>query len=133
MCIPFRIVAITAFLFACSALASAQTFTTLANFGEEIVRAFPRWEGCSKARTGTSTGPPWRGDVEPMELAKSGPQNARVWTLSLLDNGPGAANATAITSFTLAQTFGVACTPVIGTFFPLAVGDLASAQTGAEP
>ena len=41
MCIPFRIVAITAFVFACSALALAQTFTTLANFGEEIVRAFP--------------------------------------------------------------------------------------------
>jgi hypothetical protein len=63
-------------------------------------------------------------------IAKSGPQNARAWTLSLLDNGPGAANATAITSFTLAQAFGVACTPAIGTAFPLAMGDLASAQTG---
>jgi uncharacterized repeat protein (TIGR02543 family) len=63
-------------------------------------------------------------------IAKSGPQNARVWKLSLLDNGPGAANGTAIPSLTLTQTFGAACTPVIGTAFPLAVGNLAPAQTG---
>jgi len=63
-------------------------------------------------------------------IAKSGPQNARVWTLSLLDNGPGGAFGTAITSFTLTQVSGTACTPVIGTAPPLAVGDLAPAQTG---
>jgi len=63
-------------------------------------------------------------------IAKSGPQNARVWTLSLLNNGPGGAFGTAINSFTLTQTFGAACTPVIGTPFPLAVTDLAPAQTG---
>jgi hypothetical protein len=62
--------------------------------------------------------------------AKSGPQNARVWTLSLLNNGPGGAFGTAINSFTLKQTFGAACTPVIGTAFPLAESDLAPAQTG---
>jgi hypothetical protein len=61
--------------------------------------------------------------------AKAGPQNARLWTLSLLDNGPGPANGTAITSFTLAQTFGAACTPVLGNALPLAVGNLALAQT----
>jgi hypothetical protein len=63
-------------------------------------------------------------------IAKSGPQNARVWTLSLLNNGPGGAFGTAINSFTLTQSFGAACTPVIGTTFPLAVGDLAPTQTG---
>jgi hypothetical protein len=80
MCIPFRIVAITAFVFACSALALAQTFTTLANFGGGNCAGLSRWESCSKART--------------------------------------------------AQTFGAACTPVIGTAFPLAVSDLVPAQTG---
>jgi uncharacterized repeat protein (TIGR01451 family) len=63
-------------------------------------------------------------------IAKSGPQNARVWTLSLQDNSTGVAKGTAITSFTLAQTFGAACTPVIDNVFPLAMGDLASGQTG---
>ena len=62
--------------------------------------------------------------------AKTGPQNARVWTLSLLDNGPGAADGTAINSFTLVQTSGAACTPVIGNAFPLAVGNLAPALAG---
>ncbi|HWW14797.1 MAG TPA: choice-of-anchor Q domain-containing protein [Candidatus Dormibacteraeota bacterium] len=63
-------------------------------------------------------------------FAKSGPQNARAWTVSLLDNGPGGAFGTAINSFTLTQTFGTACAPVIGTAFPLAVGDLGPGQTG---
>jgi hypothetical protein len=63
-------------------------------------------------------------------IAKAGPQNARMWTLSLLNNGPGGAYGVAINSFTLTQTFGAACMPVIGTAFPLAVSDLAPAQTG---
>jgi hypothetical protein len=63
-------------------------------------------------------------------IAKSGPSNARVWTLSLLDNGPGAANATMLTAFTLTQTFGAACTPVVKTTFPLLLGNLAPSQTG---
>jgi hypothetical protein len=63
-------------------------------------------------------------------IAKSGPANARVWTLSLLDNGPGATNATMITAFTLTQTFGVACTPVVKTTFPRLLGNLAPSQTG---
>jgi len=64
-------------------------------------------------------------------IAKTGPPNARVWTLSLLDNGPGAANAVLINSFTLTQTFGAACTPVLdGAAFPLSVGNVAPLQTG---
>jgi hypothetical protein len=63
-------------------------------------------------------------------IGKTGPQNARVWTLSLLNNGPGGAFGGAINSLALVQTFGVACTPVIGNAFPLAVGNLAPAQTG---
>jgi hypothetical protein len=63
-------------------------------------------------------------------IAKAGPGNARVWTLSLLNNGPGVTSGPAINSFTLVQMSGAACTPVIGNAFPLAVGDLAPAQTG---
>jgi hypothetical protein len=62
--------------------------------------------------------------------AKSGPANARVWTLSLLNNGPGAAQGAAITSFTLTQTAGSACTPTIGTAFPKTIGDMGPGQTG---
>jgi Divergent InlB B-repeat domain len=63
-------------------------------------------------------------------IAKAGPQNARFWTLSLLDNGPGEAFGTTINSFTLTQTYGAACTPFIGATFPLTVGDIAPLQTG---
>ena len=53
--------------------------------------------------------------------AKSGPANARVWTLSLYDNGPAGAGNAVIPSFTLVQTAGAACTPVVNTASPLAV------------
>ena len=62
-------------------------------------------------------------------VSKTGPANARAWTLSLYDNGPAGANA-AISSFTLAQTGGAACTPVVNTAFPLAVGTILANQTG---
>ena len=65
-------------------------------------------------------------------VAKTGPSNARVWTLSLTDNGPAAAFGSTINAFTLNQTAGAACAPVItnGAAFPLLVGDLAVTQTG---
>jgi hypothetical protein len=62
--------------------------------------------------------------------AKSGPSNARDWTLSLTDNGPAGA-AAIIPSFTLVQTFGTACTPHINSAFPLAVPTLLAGQTGS--
>ena len=62
--------------------------------------------------------------------AKSGPANARVWTLSLYDNGPAGAGNAIIPSFALVQTAGTACTPVVNTGFPLAVGTINAAQTG---
>ena len=46
-------------------------------------------------------------------IAKSGPPNARVWTVSLLDNGPGVANSVMIHDFTLTQTFGAPCMPIL--------------------
>jgi CSLREA domain-containing protein len=67
-------------------------------------------------------------------IAKSGASNARVWTLSLLDNGPGAANSVTIHDFTLTQTFGAACTPVLmnAASFPLQLGNLGPSQAGTN-
>ena len=62
--------------------------------------------------------------------AKSGRTGARVWTLSVTDNGPAIAYGTTINSFMLTQTAGTACTPVVANSFPLLVGDLAVSQTG---
>ena len=64
-------------------------------------------------------------------IAKTGPANARVWTLSLLDNGPGVTQAVLIHNFTLTQTFGAACAPVLNNAlsFPLSLGNLTANQT----
>ncbi len=65
-------------------------------------------------------------------IAKTGPANARVWTLSLLDNGPGVTQSVLIHDFTLTQTFGAACTPILknAAAFPLSLSNLAAGQTG---
>jgi hypothetical protein len=62
-----------------------------------------------------------------------GPSNARLWTISLTNNGPGAANSAQIDGFGLTQTSGAACTPVITSpaAFPLAVGSIAPSGTGS--
>jgi hypothetical protein len=56
---------------------------------------------------------------------KSGPTNARIWPFIVGNNGPGAAVNAQLTSLTLTQTRGTACTPVISTSFPLIVGNIA--------
>jgi len=56
---------------------------------------------------------------------KSGPSNARVWVFEVGNNGPGSALGAEITSITLKQTSGAACTPVIPASFPLLVGNIA--------
>jgi hypothetical protein len=61
--------------------------------------------------------------------AKAGPQNARVWTLSFLDNGPAGATIS-VPSFTLLQTFGTACTPHVFSALPLQVPTIFAGQTG---
>ena len=63
--------------------------------------------------------------------AKSGTQSARTWTITLSNTGPGAANAAQISGLTLTQTFGAVCTPVIGTAFPLAVGNIGPGSSGS--
>jgi len=63
--------------------------------------------------------------------AKTGPANARVWTATITNIGSSPAAASQITSLTLLQSFGPACTPVISTPFPVTVGDLAPAASGS--
>jgi len=55
---------------------------------------------------------------------KSGPAQARVWTLRLRNSGQSTAQAARIGTLTLTQTFGPACTPVVASQFPVMVGDL---------
>jgi hypothetical protein len=62
--------------------------------------------------------------------AKTGPASARVWTLSLTDNGPAGALAATISAFTLMQVAGAACAPNISTRFPVVLGTLGAGQTG---
>jgi len=47
-----------------------------------------------------------------MVLSKSGTQNARSWTVSLANGGPGSAYSPFIAGLMLTQTYGTACTPV---------------------
>jgi hypothetical protein len=57
---------------------------------------------------------------------KSGLANTRQWAFNITNNGPGAANAAMLTSFSLAQASGSACTPsVTAPSFPTNLGNLA--------
>jgi endo-1,4-beta-xylanase len=80
--------------------------------------------------------PAYWGIIDPTQLpgygmtfaltGKTGAQNARVWTLTATNGTVGPAYATQITNFTLTQTSGAACTPVITppSSFPISLGDI---------
>lgn len=57
---------------------------------------------------------------------KTGAQNARAWTVTLANSGPGTAGNAQINGLALTQTFGPACTPVVTSpaSFPLPVGTI---------
>lgn len=57
-------------------------------------------------------------------LKKEGPENAREWTFTIINTGPGAANGAGFTSLKLTQTAGKACAPTIETAFPISLGNL---------
>jgi endo-1,4-beta-xylanase len=66
--------------------------------------------------------------------AKTGPTNARVWTIALSNPGPGTATSAQITGFTLTQTSGAACTPIVTPpgAYPISLGDIpAGGSAGA--
>jgi len=85
--------------------------------------------------------PAYWGIVDPTQLpgfglafrvtGKSGPQNARVWTIAASNNGSGTAYATQINGLTLTQVAGAACTPVITSpsSYPIVLGDIASSAS----
>jgi len=58
--------------------------------------------------------------------SKTGPQNARVWSVTLSNPGPGTAYGAQISGFALRLTSGVRCRPVVRAAFPIALGDLAA-------
>ena len=110
--------------------------------------AFANWTGPVAAAASASTSVTMTGPVSitanftpgDTSLAvgissKAGPQNARVWTLRLTNNGPGAANGAMLNSFGLTQTFGTACTPVITSpvLFPAAAGNIAPGGNASIP
>ena len=80
--------------------------------------------------------PAYWGVVDPSQLpginltgsiaAKAGTADARVWTLSFTNAGPGTAYGVKLAGLTLRQTGGAACTPVVKTAFPVALGDIAA-------
>ncbi len=65
--------------------------------------------------------------------AVSGPQNARVWTFTIRNTGAGDANHALLDAFTLQQTAGAACRPVIvgrdPNRFPVPLGDIAQGES----
>lgn len=90
---------------------------------------------------GLQAKPAYWGIIDPSQLpgaaltgvvaSKSGPANARLWTITMSNPGTGTAYATEITGFTLTQTYGPACAPVVASPapYPVELGDL---QSGAS-
>jgi uncharacterized repeat protein (TIGR02543 family) len=61
--------------------------------------------------------------------AKSGTAKARTWTFTFTNSGLAEATSVTIKSFTLTQTAGPACTPLLSTSMPDVVGNIAPNAT----
>ncbi len=78
--------------------------------------------------------PAFWGIVDPTQLpgaslsgviaSKAGTPDARVWTLNISNRGPGTAYGAQLAGFSLRQTSGAPCTPVVKTSLPMALGDI---------
>ena len=75
--------------------------------------------------------PPKPNIVYPVTLsgnitAKTGSQGARVWTIRVGNTGTAPANAAVVQSFTLTQTSGAACAPLVTSpsQFPIPLGTI---------
>jgi endo-1,4-beta-xylanase len=87
--------------------------------------------------------PAYWGIVDPTQLpgygltfaisSKTGPRNARVWTVTATNGSAGPAYATQITGFTLQQIEGRRCSPVVTppSAFPVLLGDIATSGTAS--
>jgi len=107
-----------------SGIAVAPAFTANATPGNYTVTATIAGaaSGANFALTNAVPGPTSLGGAIG---GKAGPSNARVWTFQVGNDGPGSALNAQITGMTLVQTNGPACSPIIVTRFPLAVGNIA--------
>jgi hypothetical protein len=85
----------------------------------------------NSAQTVTANFVPEATKLEGIITGKSGPANARAWALSVTNKGPGVANTAELTSFTLTQTAGATCKPVVAGSFPLSLGDFTPGATKA--
>jgi hypothetical protein len=97
--------------------------TSLPAYGSALLLVNPasaNRAGCPTTLTGLITG-------------KSGPSNARVWTIAVSDVGPGEVFLGQINSLTFTQTGGATCSPSVTSSFPIAIGDIlpASSANGA--
>jgi hypothetical protein len=61
----------------------------------------------------------------PDVTAKTGPPENRIWTITLMNHGPGAGNAAQITALTFDRKGDSDCVPSVITSFPVSVGNLA--------
>jgi endo-1,4-beta-xylanase len=87
--------------------------------------------------------PAYWGIVDPTHLpgyglrfavtSKTGPQNARVWTVTGANGAVGPAYSTQISGLTLEQTAGRRCMPVVvaPTTFPVMLGDIATSSSAS--
>jgi endo-1,4-beta-xylanase len=93
--------------------------------------------------SGLQAKPAYWGIVDPTQLpgyglkwsisSKTGPRDARVWTLTATNGDVGPAYATQITGFTLKQIEGFPCTPTITApgAFPVSLGDIATSGSAS--
>jgi endo-1,4-beta-xylanase len=89
--------------------------------------------------------PAYWGIVDPTHLpgyglkfavsTRTGPKDARIWTVTATNGDVGPAYATQITGVTLQQVGGRKCTPVISSpaAFPVVLGNIATSGTASTP
>jgi endo-1,4-beta-xylanase len=93
--------------------------------------------------TGLQAKPAYWGIVDPTQLpgfglsfalaSQTGPQKARVWTITATNPSSGTAYATQITGFSLTQVSGMPCKPVITppSSYPVVLGDIAPSHSAS--
>lgn len=104
---------------------------TLTTTGSQTITATDTVAGSINGTTGTITvAPAGPAALSGIITNKTGTANARVWTVTVSNGGPGAAYNARLDGLTLTQTAGAACTPVITSSFPAVVGNVAPVSSG---
>jgi uncharacterized repeat protein (TIGR02543 family) len=89
------------------------------SFGEDIT-LYAQWSLPTISVLITNTD--WADDNKSNKSWKE--NNRRIWTFTLTNDGPGAAEGSQITSLKFAQSSGTECNPISETEFPLQVGNI---------